>query len=378
MVSILLIDTDEKMHVTLRSVLPDEYKIFSAYSGEEGMLKIQTEAPELVLLSDNIHDIAVFELLQQISNSPYAPPIIMISGNCSFTYVVQAVQNGAHMFIRKPIHVPELKSGILAALQRYTSIRSSYHTDRNIPELSGLIGTSDKIQQVKRLIHKYAPSQYPLLIKGESGTGKDLIAEAVHALSPRREGPFIAKNCGAIAPSLIQSELFGSEKGAYTDAISRPGSFELADSGSIFLDEIGEMDLHAQVNLLRVLENREVTRVGGTRKIRVNVRIISATNKNLYYAIKKKEFRHDLYYRINTLILTVPPLRERKSDIPALARHFITQTGHNHYVLGSRSLQKLSEYNWPGNVRELKAAIQRSLLLAEDNVIEPNHIIINQ
>jgi DNA-binding NtrC family response regulator len=378
MVSVLLVDTDKELHTSLKAVMPEEFKFLSAYTVQKALLLLQTEAPEVVLLTDTIGEPHCFEVLQSIVNSPFSPPVIMISQDDNFSFIINSIKKGAHDYLKKPINIKTLKISIIKALQNYAGIRNTFHTERTIPELAGLIGGSDKIRKLKRIIHKYAASPYPVLIRGESGTGKELIATAIHALSPRKDGPFLAKNCGAIPPTLIQSELFGSEKGAYTDASSKPGSFELANRGSLFLDEIGEMDILAQVHLLRVLESREVVRLGGLKTIPVDVRIITATNKDLQDAIRNKDFREDLYYRINTLILKVPPLRERKSDIPLLARHFVCTAGKTHTIFSAGSMQKLMDHGWPGNVRELKAAVQRSLLHAESNIIEPKDIILNQ
>lgn len=378
MVPVLCIDTDKELHTTLKTVLSFDFKIISALSCEKGLRMLKTEAPEVVLLTDNLPEIPCLELLQYIVNSSFAPPVIIISEADDLSFVIQTIKSGAHYFLKKPLNINNLTAAIVKALQNNTGVRNTFHTEQKIPELARLIGNSKKMKDIKREICKFADSDYPVLIRGESGTGKELIAEALHALSPRRQGPFIAKNCGAIPNTLIQSELFGSEKGAYTDATSKPGSFELAERGTLFLDEIGEMDTLAQVHLLRVLESHELVRLGGVKKIPLDVRVITATNKNLDAAIHNKEFRKDLFFRINTLILNIPPLRERKSDIPVLTRHFIANSGKKRAILSNGSLQRLIDYPWPGNVRELKAAIQRALLLTESDTIEPCDIMLNQ
>ncbi len=374
MVPVLLISNDKEFHTILKTVLPAEYIILSAFSGAEGLRLMQTEEPEVILLTSHLPDTAAIDLLYRITNSPFAPPVIIISNEDDVSFIVQSMKRGAHDYIKKPFEIKHLKSCLLKAVQTFARNQTLLHQNLDIPELSALIGTSGKIVHTKQSIRKYAPSDLPVLITGESGTGKELIAQAIHNLSNYRDGPFIPKNCGAIPASLIQSELFGSEPGAYTDAISKPGSFELAHNGSLFLDEIGEMDLSAQVHLLRILENNELVRMGGIKKIPVNVRVITATNKDLPLAVKHKEFRQDLYYRINVLVLNTSPLRERKSDISTLAQHFISLTGKHNYYFTTRALQKMIDYAWPGNVRELKAVVERALLLTDKNIIGPSSI----
>lgn len=378
MVSVLLIDSDKELHTTLRLVLPLEYKIISAYSGKQGLELMQSASPEIILLTGNLPDISGIELLYTITNSPFSPPVIVIAQDSDISFIVQSVKIGAFDYIKKPIELEKVQTIILKALHEYTSVQNDFISNLEIPELSGIIGNSREMQKIKSFIVKYAPSRYPILITGESGTGKELIAHAIHRLSLCKDGPFVPRNCGAMPTTLIQSELFGSEKGAYTDAVSKPGSFELANHGSLFLDEIGEMDLLAQVQLLRVLESNELIRLGGIKKIKVNVRIITATNKDLKKAIENGEFRKDLFYRINNLIVKIPPLRERKNDIPLLAQHFLSLTSTNNHILPIRTLQKLREYTWPGNVRELKSTVERAVLLSDTEMIEPNHIVFSQ
>jgi len=378
MVSILLIDPDIEQHCSLQIILAPEFRIVSAYTGETGLERMKCESPEIVLLSMNLPDIDALDLLQLITSTIHSPPVIMISENEDLSLITRSIRIGAYEYLKKPLVMEKLKPCLLKALYYYSSICRIDETGNGPPELSKFIGESRQIQKIKRLILRFAPSNIPILIAGESGTGKEIAANSIHALSTRNQGPFIAINCGAIPPTLINSELFGSEKGAFTDAVSRPGSFEQANRGTLFLDEIGEMDLRSQVHLLRIIENQEIIRTGGIRKIPVDVRIVTATNKNLQHAVNNREFRNDLFYRINTFTLTIPPLRERICDIPYLAGHFIASIGKDSHELTLGALYKLTEYSWPGNVRELKATIERASMLTDNHKIEARHILFNQ
>jgi transcriptional regulator with PAS, ATPase and Fis domain len=238
----------------------------------------------------------------------------------------------------------------------------------------GLAGESAAMTEVRQLIRRYGPSDSPVLILGESGTGKELVARSVHAVSRRGGSPFVAVNCGALPESLIETELFGSEKGAFTDAVARPGCFERANGGTLFLDEIGELSAGAQTRLLRVLEQKELTRIGGTREVPLDVRVVSATNRGLKEAAGKGGFRLDLYYRLSVLPITVPPLRERTEDIPILAALFLSRAGGGALRFASDARDKLSAHPWPGNVRELRNVMERAMLAAESGVIRAGDV----
>jgi len=378
MITVLYIDQEKEAHETLRLVFPREFYIFSAYSGEEGLQHLREKKPQIVILNISLPDTSGMQMLSKINASISAPPVIMISDRTNVQYIVRSMKLGAFDYLEKPFPLKVLKESILKAARLHESRKSALRSIVTHPELSPLIGESEQMLEVKGLIQKYAPSDYPILITGESGTGKEIVAHTIHKLSPRSSGPYVAENCGAIPRTLIETALFGSEQGAYTDARSKPGSFERAHRGTLFLDEIGEMKSAAQINLLRVIESNELVRVGGTRQIRVDVRIVSATNKNLSQAVWKSQFRQDLFYRINTLPIHLPPLRERKGDIPLLTRYFINTMGADKdYDITLNALYKLTEFSWPGNVRELRNVIRRALLLADRGRIEPAHIVFN-
>ena len=240
-----------------------------------------------------------------------------------------------------------------------------------------MIGESAGMQELKELIRRYAPSNSPVLVLGESGTGKERAARLIHDASRRRDGPYVAVNCGAIPATLLESELFGAEKGAFTDAVSRPGSFERADGGTLFLDEIGEMSPAAQASLLRVIEQKELTRVGGTRTIALDVRVVSASNRELKQDVSAGRFRADLFYRLGVLPIRVPPLRERPADIPLLAVHFLERLGTASRTLGGGARERLLAHPWPGNIRELRSVMERAVLAADGGEIRPCHLLFD-
>lgn len=375
MVPVLFIDADEELHTSLTITLPGEFVLLSAYSGNRGIEMIQTESPEIILVGNNLPDIHGSEILRKITAIYRHPPVIMVSDSVEIAAITDSIRMGAHDYIKKPIEIKRLKTSIMSALQ-YKAARESDEEEEH-PALASVIGRSDQMMRVKQQVARYAPSDHPILLTGESGTDKEVIAAAIHHISCRSNGPFLAINCGAVPQSLINTELFGSEKGAYTDAVLRPGSFEQANGGTLFLDEIGEMDAAVQVHLLRVIESKEIIRVGGVRRIRTDTRIITATNKDLRKAIQAKEFRQDLYFRINTLEINIPPLRERTTDIPALVKHFIEKSGNREYVMSVGAMQKLYGHSWPGNIRELKATIERALLHCDGHQIDSKHIVFS-
>lgn len=373
MIKILFIDDDWSSHETLRKTFPPEFSLFSATQGVMGSEILKAEDPDIVLLDYFLPDINGIELLKKITSLPDAPPVIMITGNADTRTIVKAMRIGAFDYFVKPFELEQLLLAIKKAFLYSLPGRNPGYGGAN--PLDKIAGESTAIKKIKSLILKYSLSDCPVLITGESGTGKDLIAEMIHSVSPRRKGPFIRKNCGAIPESLIDSELFGAEKGAYTDAVSRPGSFEQAGGGTIFLDEIGEMNLCAQVRLLNVLENKEITRLGGKGAVRVDARVISATNKDLQKAVKGRVFRKDLLYRINTLLLHVPPLKNRPEDIPVIVSRVLSTAHNNSKHLHPSAIEKLLAYAWPGNVRELKNVLDRAVIMSETEVISAKDII---
>ena len=374
MVRILFIDDDPGAHEVLRLVLPEDYGVLSAMTGEEGISAVCKEDPDLVLLDFDLPDLNGLEVLRRISANPGAPPVIMLTAFSQISLIVEAVKQGASAYIVKPYKLPELTAAIKTNVVHHLKTKDS---GIDTPELADLIGEAPVFARAKRFILTFAPSDRPMLITGESGTGKELAARTAHRLSGRSDGAFVAVNCGAIPENLIETELFGSERGAYTDAVSRPGSFQRSSGGTLFLDEIAEMPLAAQVKLLRVIEDGQVTRIGGTQPIPIDVRIISATNARLSTALAEGRFRRDLFYRVSTLPVEMPPLRERVEDIPLLSRHFL-QSLDSQQALSHSALEKLMRHDWPGNVRELRNVLERASLLAQEGSIESAHVVYQE
>jgi DNA-binding NtrC family response regulator len=369
MIRVLFIDDDPQAQTTLAWILAERYTVLPAYSAAEGLRLLAEQDPDVVLLDIDLPDRDGLSLLGDIVALPAAPPVIMLTAYGEVDFVKHAVQAGAFDFILKDFHLSALEAALRKAVQNADARRLLLSAPA--PEgFDGMIGESPPMRELKSLIGRYAPSDAPVLIEGESGSGKELAAAALHKLSPRRQGPLVPVNCGAITESLLESELFGAERGAYTDAVSRPGFFERANRGTIFLDEIGELAAAAQVKLLRVLEAQELTRVGGTATVQLSVRVVAATNKDLVRQVEERRFRQDLYYRINVLSLRVPPLRERPGDIPMLAAHLLPPG----LILHPEALERLCAHAWPGNVRELRNVLERAAVLAEDRIIRARDV----
>jgi DNA-binding NtrC family response regulator len=305
-----------------------------------------------------------------------APQVIVTTGFQEVSSAVEAMKLGAYDYLTKPARIEELDILVRKAAEKGRLIRQNVVLrDRLEPPApaGGIITASPKMQEILRLIDRVAPTDSTVLVLGESGTGKELVARAIHDRSPRASQAFVAIHCGALPREVLESELFGHEKGAFTGAVNaKPGLIELADGGTLFLDEIGEMELESQVKLLRVLETRSFFRVGGTRSRTVDMRLVAATNRDLAEAIRKGEFRQDLFYRINTIAVTLPPLRERPEDVRVLAEHFIEQFAHyGRKRLTPEALARLESYHWPGNVRELQHVIQRGAILGAGETLGP-------
>ncbi len=373
MIRVLLIDDDEQAHQILRVVLPSEYTIVSSLRGRRGIELVRSTAPDLVLLDMSLPDMHGLEVLDTITSDPVAPPVVVITAFGKISLAVRSIRAGACNFLVKPYKKRELLEAIRVAVGMSLVERDGIEEN---PILARFTGDSAGARRVRELLGLYAPSDKPILIMGESGTGKDLAAEIVHQISRRNEGPFIPRNCAAIPSTLIETELFGSERGAFTDAVSRPGCFERADAGTLFLDEIGEMPTELQAKLLRVLEEGRVARIGGSKNVRIDVRIVSATNADISHEIEHKRFRKDLYYRISTLVITIPPLRNRCEDIPLLA-HSLLQRERCNARISENAMDKLCGYHWPGNVRELSNVLSRAVLLARRGTIEAPHIVLD-
>jgi DNA-binding NtrC family response regulator len=367
MVRILFIDDDIQAHKTLSFVLPEQFALASAYTGAQGLTMLTAEKPDVVLLDVGLPDMDGMAVLRQVLARPAAPPVVMLTAHTEARTVKEAVQAGAYDYVTKPYDLSELE-GTLRAAVRHADARAAADAaaPSGLPSGDGcLIGESGAMRAVKELIRRYGPSDAPVLIQGESGTGKEIVARLLHAGSRRARETCVAVNCGAIPDSLVETELFGAERGAFTDAVSRPGSFEQASGGTLFLDEVGELSLKAQTRLLRVLEQKELVRVGGTRRVPADVRLVAATNKDLRAETAGGGFRRDLLYRLDVLPIRVPPLRDRREDIPLIAVHILALLAGRPLSLSDDARQALAGHAWPGNVRELRNVLQRSLLVRE-------------
>ncbi len=374
--SILVIDDEEIMREVIAKLLEREgYAVATAASGEEGLRVFEQEGCDLVLLDMMLPGIGGLETLQNILRIEPDVVVVMITAYASIENAVTATKLGAFDFITKPFKNDELllviKNG-LARRRLETENRRLRKTLRTQSQFDSIIGKNERMQQIFELISQVGPRRSTVLICGESGTGKELIAKAIHNCSPRADQPFIPVNSGTIPYDLLESELFGHVKGSFTGAsATKKGLFEIADGGTVFLDEIGTIPIETQAKLLRVIQEREFRRVGGLENIKVDVRILAATNIDLKAAVENNEFREDLYYRLNVINITLPPLRERKDDIPLLADHFIQRYSRENRpdvcTLEQSALRILMEYDWPGNVRELENVIERSVVLARED-----------
>ena len=376
--SILVVDDDSSHRTMLKTLLTGwGYLIDEADDGSTAIEKVNEQAYDLILMDIRMIKVSGLEALGEIKIINPAIPIIIMTAYSSVETAVEALKNGAYDYLTKPLDFDELRLTMSRAMD-HTQLREE---NRLLKESLGshfdrqnIIGRSPIMVRLLETVAQVAPSEATVLITGESGTGKEMIAGAIHFNSPRKEAPFIKINCAAITETLLESELFGHEKGAFTGAHrQKEGKFRLAHGGSIFLDEISEMSLSMQVKLLRVLQEREITRVGGEEVLRVDVRVIAATNRDLLKEIEKGRFREDLYYRLNVVELKMPPLYERKEDIPLLAQHFlrIFNEKNRKDIKGftPQAMDRLLKYQWPGNVRELMNAVERGVVLSREEYL---------
>ena len=379
---ILVIDDEKLIRWTLEQHLVKEgYEVTTAESAEKGLEFISEDVPDLILLDNRLPEMSGLELLEKLNVHERGIMVIMITAYGMVETAVKAMKHGAYDYISKPFNLEEITFVIKKALEA-GSLRTQVKQLRQ--EFTGrvdkIMGECDEMEKLKNLIRKIAKSDATtVLIEGESGTGKELVAKALHYTSARADKPFMAINCAALPVTLLESELMGHEKGAFTDAkTSKKGLFELADGGTVFLDEIGDMNMSMQAKLLRMLEEKTFKRVGGVKDIKVDVRVVSATNQELVKAMNEGQFRKDLYYRLQVVPIYLPPLRERGRDVLLLAKHFIeyfNQECHkNVQGISKEAEQILLSHDWPGNVRELKNVIERAMILDIDNEILPEHL----
>ena len=380
---VLLVDDEPRVRASLRTVLEPTYEILEAADAAEGLKSFKHDAPDLVLLDVILPGTDGLAALQTMRTENRAVPVIMLTGTKSVKTAVDAMKLGAADYLSKPFDVEELQIVIERTLGKQELEQEVRQLRAQVVQryaFHNLIGKSPAMQEIYAKIEQVADSRTTVLVTGESGTGKELVAKAIHYNSARRERPFVALNCAALPATLIESELFGHEKGSFTDATARRvGQFELAHTGTLFLDEIGDLSPATQAKLLRVLQEREFTRVGGVQSIKVDVRIVAATNKNLDEMVRKNQFREDLYYRINVIALYLPPLRERGEDIALLAKHFLAKRIEEEkrppQEFTKSSLELISHYPWPGNVREMENIIEQAFIWSKgSDVITPEHL----
>ncbi|MDY7034129.1 MAG: sigma-54 dependent transcriptional regulator [Thermodesulfobacteriota bacterium] len=380
---ILVVDDDSRIRDFLYDVLTEEgYEVTTAENGEMGIEFLKSRDFHVVLTDLKMPKVDGLQVIRESQKVNFQVVGILITGYGTIKSAVDAMKAGAYDYITKPFQIDEIKIVIERALERHKLKMENFSLRKQLKtkyRFENIVGDSDAIQEVFQLIEKVADSDSTILIRGDSGTGKELIARAIHFNSYRKEKPMIPVNCGAIPEDLLESELFGHVKGAFTGATStRIGRFELAHNGTIFLDEIGDMSPSLQVKVLRVLQEQEFERVGGTNTVRVNVRVIAATNQDLEDAVKERKFREDLYYRLNVIPISVPPLRDRKSDIPLLAHHFIERFNREKKKkvehLSSEIMDYFLHYDWPGNVRELENTIERLVILKGKGDILPKDL----
>ena len=385
MPSILVIDDKDSMRQMLSKTLESEgYEVESAKNGERGLEKAKEKKYDLVLADLKLPKMDGLEVLSTLKELDPEVAVIMMTAYGTIESAVEAMKQGAFDFLAKPFDTDHLNVLIKRALENRRLVAENILLREELTHHLGyaeIIGKCEKMKEVSRLIQKVAPSDTTVLLLGESGTGKELFARAIHSLSARKKAPYVAINCAAIPRELLENELFGSEKGAYTGAVARKmGKFEIAEEGTIFLDEVGDLDIALQAKLLRVLQDRTFERLGGTKTISVNVRLIAASNTDLKKAIEKKQFREDLYYRLSVFPITIPPLRERREDIPDLAEYFVkkycAEMKKPQKTIPKEALVLLDKYHWPGNVRELENTIERAIILCEGKRILPEHLAI--
>lgn len=387
MPTILIVEDKDSMAQMLRETLEAEgYIVVLAGDGQEGIRQIRDSRFDLILSDLKLPRKDGIEVLKAARAESQLTPVIMMTAFGTVETAVAAMKEGAFDFIAKPFDTDHLLLLIKRALENQRLVTENILLKDELTGKLGMpkiIGTSSKITEVAQTVQKVAPAKTTVMLLGESGTGKELFARAIHHLSDRREHPFVAINCAAIPRELLETELFGHEKGSFTGAEARKiGKFELADKGTVFLDEIAEMDLLLQAKILRVIQEGEIERVGGIKSIRIDVRIVAASNKDIERAVEEKLFREDLFYRLNVFPIVIPPLRDRKDDIPLLVEFFMNKYCRElkkpHLHIAKEALELLISYPWKGNVRELENCIERGIILCEGDIISNDHIVLNR
>ena len=378
--SILVVDDEPGILDSLSKILEDEgYQVTLAKSGAEALRTLSTEPHDLVMLDIWMPEMDGLDTLKRLREQWPRQQVVMMSGHGSIETAVRSIKLGAYDYIEKPLSLDNVTLRVRHALDQHRLEEENLKLRSKVEGRYQLVGSSPAMQRLRALIATAGPTSGRVLLSGENGTGKELVARAIHQESTRRDKPFVAVNCAAIPETLIESELFGHEKGSFSGATSmKRGQFEQADGGTLFLDEIGDMSLNTQAKVLRALQEQQFTRVGGTKLLKVDVRVIAASNKNLQKEIEKGQFRDDLYYRLNVLPIEVPPLRERKEDVPLLVRHFIKQHAEEQGLkvkeISPEALQALSQYDWPGNIREVRNLVERLMIMVPEPVIEAGHV----
>jgi DNA-binding NtrC family response regulator len=383
MSTILIVDDKSSMRKVLHQTLEgDPHQILEAEDGEKALEIVKTKHVDVIITDIKMPKVDGMTLLRMIKELDSEIVVIIMTAYGTIETAVEAMKLGAYDYVTKPFSTEQVKLTVEKAVERQKLFYENKYLREKLNDqynYKRIVGNSPSMQPVYELIDKVAPTDTAVLIRGDSGTGKELVAHAIHFNSRRKDKPFIKVNCAVLAEGVLESELFGHERGSFTGAAGkRIGRFELASGGSIFLDEIGDISLSTQVKLLRVLQEKEFERVGGTENIRADVRVIAATNKNLEEGIKKGQFREDLFFRLNVVPIVVPPLRERREDIERLAQHFLNRYGleANKKIskIDKKALDLLIRYNWPGNVRELENAIQRAVVLSDADTIYPSNL----
>ncbi|MCS7280218.1 MAG: sigma-54 dependent transcriptional regulator [Desulfobacterota bacterium] len=382
-ISILVVDDEEIVRESLKEwLLDDGYKVDTAEDGFQALAKMREKPYDIAIIDLKMPKMDGLELMERMKEVTPETKVIMITAYATVHTAVQAIKMGAYDYLVKPCNPEEISLLIQRLIESQSLVKEVTYLRKRLEEqyrFHDLVSKSHKMQKIFEFAKTIANSSSNVLILGESGTGKELLARAIHNEGPRAKYPFVAVSCVALPETLLESELFGHEKGAFTDAIAqKKGKFEIADKGTIFLDEIGDISPKLQLSLLRVIQEKEIVRVGGEKPIKLDVRIIAATNRDLKKLVHEGKFREDLYYRLNVITIEIPPLRERKEDIPVLVNHFIekfnVELKKNVQKVSEDAMKMLVKYNWPGNVRELENVIERAMVVCKDNIIRKEDI----